>query len=80
MFYYARGKPLYITKHAYQGMWQERPPIDHHDIVLLFEEPDHDDGKEVRKRLSGKTVRAYYHESEEEIQVLGVSRTGRRLP
>lgn len=79
MFPEARGKSLYISKHAHQGMWQERPPLDVYDIILLLEEPDHDDGKEVRKRLGRKTIRAYYHEGPEGIEVYGVSRTSRAL-
>lgn len=75
-----RGRWLMITRHAHHGMGQERPPIRIEDIEWLFEEPDYDDGKEVRKLIRGQNVRAYYALREEEIEVRSVSRTsGRRF-
>lgn len=70
-----RGRWLNITKHAYQGMKEERPPITLWDLIHALEEPDHDDGKEIRKRLGRRTLRAYYTQDEENVWVRAVSRT-----
>lgn len=77
--FFVRGKPLTFTKHAYEGMRQERPPLDEYDIALIIEEPDHDDGNEVRKRVGRKIIRAYYEEYEDHIRVRAVSRTTRDI-
>lgn len=74
----ARGRWLNVTKHAQQGMWQERPPVSIEDLARLFEEPDHDDGKETREVIGKWTIRAYYVSDDEAITVLAVSRSGRR--
>jgi len=70
-----RSKWLNVTKHALQGMEQERPPVSLRDIESAFEDPHYDDSKEVRKRIGRRTVRVYYTEYEDEIEVRGVSRT-----
>ena len=68
-----RERCLHVSKHAQQGMTQERPPISLHALIWLFEDPDHDDGKEVRKRIGRRVIRAYYSEDEEDIVVRAVS-------
>ena len=73
-----RDRWLHITKHAYQGMKEERPPLTLWDLLHAFEEPDYDDGKEVRKRLGRRTLRAYYTQDEENVWVHAVSATRRR--
>lgn len=75
-----RGRWLHITKHALQGMAQETPKVTIENIEWMFEEPDNDDGKEVRKRIGRRTIRAYYIEDTEEIRVRGVSCTTGRWP
>ena len=71
----ARGKLLWVSKHAFHGMNQERPPVTVDDLVLLLEEPDHDAKGEVRKWIGGRTVRAYYSEDQDGIHLRGVSAT-----
>lgn len=72
-----RDRWLNITKHAHQGMKEERPPVSLMHLQWAFEEPDYDDGKEIRKRIGRRTVRAYYTQDNEDIWVHAVSRTTR---
>lgn len=74
----ARDRWLNVSKHAQQGMLQERPAVTMNDLEYLFEDPDHDDGKEIRKRIGKRTICAYYSQDDEEIHIRGVTATRSR--
>lgn len=74
-----RRRFLTVGKHAEAGMRAERPPLDVEDVALVLGNPDHDNGKEARKRLGRRTVFVYYTETEDEVYVRSVSATSRRL-
>jgi hypothetical protein len=75
----ARGKPLHIRKHAYEGMMCERPPVRVDDVAEALGRPDHDDGSQARRWLGGRTVIVYYAEHEDAIYVRAVSASRRRF-
>lgn len=75
-----RGKLCTISKHAFEGMAAERPPISADTVARVLEDPDHDDGTQARKRLGGRTILVRYEALEDRIRVRGVSATRRRLP
>lgn len=76
---FIRGKPYTITKHAFEGMNAERPPLASHDIESVLEDPDSDDGRQAMKRLGARTVIVYYVENETEVVIESVSATRGRL-
>jgi hypothetical protein len=76
----ARGKPVYFTAHAYEGMHGERKPVAPEAAVRVLDEPDEDDGHEARKWVGWRTIRVYYEEGPDLIEVRGVSATRRRRP
>lgn len=75
----ARGKWVTIRKHAAEGMACEAPPIREDDVLLVLEEPDHDDQNQAYKRIGTRTVIVYYEETDDHIRVRAVSATRRRL-
>lgn len=75
----ARGKRLTLTRHAFDGMNAERPPVRVHDVVRVLEDPDLDDGRRAAKWLGDRTLLVYYTEHEHQLDVESVSCTRRRL-
>lgn len=76
----ARGKPVYLTRHAYAGMTAERPAVRPQDVARVLEEPDHEAHGTAFKRIANRTIIVRYVEEEDRIRVRGVSATRRRLP
>lgn len=76
---FVRGKPHAVSKHAYQGMKSERPPLDTSDIENVLEFPDGDDGRAAWKWLKKRTVIVYYEEDEISIWIRSGSSTRGRL-
>lgn len=69
-----------FRKHALDGMASERPRLDEDAIRRVLEEPDHDDGTTAVKRIGRRTVIVRYREDDQEIAIVSVSATRRRLP
>ena len=76
---YARGKPCQFTKHAYEGLRAERPPIDLEEIAMVLEEAEHDDGATAYRWIQTRTVIIRYIEREDYIRIRSVSATRSRL-
>lgn len=77
---YVRGKPCRISKHAFEGMRSERPPLDDTDVALVLGEPNRDDGRLATRRMGARTILVYYAECEDEIVVRCVSATRSHVP
>ena len=76
---YVRGKPIYFTKHAFNGMAAERPPIKEDEVRAVLEAPDDDDGGKAFKAVGRRTVLVYYDDREGAVFIDAVSATRRRL-
>lgn len=74
------GKPVFVRKHAAEGMLGERDAIREEDLLKVLEDPDHDDGHDAWKRLGRRTIIVRYREADARIVVVSVSATRRRLP
>lgn len=74
-----RGKPVWLSRHTYEGMFAERPPVQSSDVERVLEDPHHDDGTKAQRWIRNRTILVYYAEDAEGIEVLGVSATRRRL-
>ena len=82
--YYVRRKPVFITPHAYDGMNAERAYIKVEQVLETLIEPDKIIKEfgvrhKTMKWLGNRTVIIYYDEYEDEIDVVGVSTTRRKI-
>lgn len=75
----ARGKLLTLSKHAFEGMNAERPPVHIREVRRVLEDPGADDGHRALRWTGDRTVIVYYEEHERQIDVESVSCTRRRL-
>ncbi|MHB8586212.1 MAG: hypothetical protein ACYDDF_10325 [Thermoplasmatota archaeon] len=77
----ARRYLLFISSHAYEGMNQERPPLDAFDVVDVLENPDEDDGQTAWRWVANRTILVRYTIGGETLYVRSVSCTrSRRTP
>lgn len=76
---HVRGKLLTLSRHAFEGMNAERPPVRVHDVVRVLEDPASDDGRCARRWIADRTVIVHYEEHEHQIDVQSVSCTRRQL-
>lgn len=75
----ARGKRLTLTKHAFEGMNAERPPVRVREVVRVLDRPKTDDGRRALRWTGDRTVIVHYEEHDLQIDVQSVSCTRRRL-
>ncbi len=73
-----------ITAHAYEGMLAEALHIKMEHVFEAIESPDKEikeSGvrKQVMKWIGSRTILVYYEEWEDEIRIVGVSATKRRI-
>lgn len=75
-----RGKTIVLTRHAAQGMLQERPPVTIDEVVRALESPDHDTLAGLHAWTGKRTILIRYTEYHDEIRIRSISATRRRLP
>lgn len=82
--YTVRGKSVWIERHAFEGMSNERPPVSTEEVRSTIEKPDGAErefgaGQKVWRWIGQRTIIVYYDELEEEIHVKAVSATRRKI-
>ena len=82
--YYVRKKPVFITPHVYNAMNVERPYVRVEQVLETLTEPDKiikESGvrHKTMKWFRDRTIIVYHDEWEDEIDVVGVSATRRKI-
>jgi hypothetical protein len=68
-----------ITRHAFDGMNAENPPIRIEHLEETLQNPDRIEGDQYRKWIADRTIIAYITEYNDYIEVRGVSATRRKI-
>ena len=74
-----KGKLLFISKHAFEGMYSENPPIIVENIEYVINNPDYEDGNKYRAWVGNRTIIVYVSDCEDYWEINGVSATKRKL-
>ena len=74
-----RGKEVMVSRHAFDGMNAENPPVSVEHLEETLNNPDLIQGEKYVKWIGRRTVIAYIIEYEDYFEVHGVSATRRKL-
>jgi hypothetical protein len=74
-----RGKEVMVSRHAFDGMNAENPPIRVEDVEAALINPDSVQGNKSLKWTGRRTVIVYSNEYPDYIEVESVSATRRKL-
>jgi len=74
-----RGKEVMVSRHAFDGMNAENPPIRVEDVEETLVNPDNVQGNRSLKWIGRRTVIVYSTEYPDYIEVESVSATRRKL-
>lgn len=74
-----RGKPVLVSRHAFDGMNAENPHIKIEHLEKALQNPDRVDGEQYTKWIGNRTIIAYLTEYQDYIEVRGVSATRRKI-
>lgn len=82
--YTIRGKRVWIAKHAFEGMSDEKPPVSTEHVLSAIADPDGSEMESGMRRkawrwIGQRTIMVYYDELEDEIRVKAVSATRRKI-
>jgi len=77
--YLWKGKPIYIRKHAQEGMYNENPPIKIEHVMHTLNNPDWHDGRQYNCWIGRRTIIVYVEEYPDHWEVESVSATKRRI-
>lgn len=74
-----KGKPIYINKHAQEGMYNENPPVKIERVIHTLNNPDWNDGRQYTCWIGKRTIIVYVSEHPDHWEVDGVSATRRKI-
>ena len=74
-----RGKPVLVSRHAFDGMNAEVPPVSIEHLKEALENPDRVEGDKYLKWIGQRTLIAYLTEYPDYFEVRSVSATRRKI-
>lgn len=74
-----RDKRVMVSRHAFDGMNAEKPPIRVEHLEETLKNPDKVEGEKHMKWIGRRTVIAYLTEHPDYFEVRGVSATRRKI-